>query len=963
VIFSSENLLLITAAYLVVLFLVAYVAERRQRQGRSLVANPWVYSLSLAVYCTSWTFYGSVGKAATSGLSFLTIYLGPTLMAVLLWVVMARVIEIAREQRITGIADFIGSRYGNSMALSALVTVVVGVGIVPYLGLQMKAIVSTMTLLTGRAQGSVAAGWIITAILALFAVVFGVRRPGASDKHEGLVLAIAFESIVKLVAFLAVGVYVTFFLFSGPNEIFTRIMDAQGEYLMRLGPRGGTGYSEWAALTFLSMMAIVFLPRQFHVMVVENHDVRHLRTAMWLFPLYLLLINLFVMPVAFGGLLLGSSAGSPDFFVLTIPMSQGREALALLVFLGGFSAATGMIIVESMAISTMVMNNLVNPAMYRFNRLGAFSMVLSNIKRLVIIGLVVTGYLFGVAIGDVYSLVDMGLKSFEAVSILAPAFFFGLYWKRGTAWGAASGIFAGFVIWTYTLLVPALVKAGVIARSETLSTLFASEWLNPHALFGLQGLDRWSHSLFWGLFFNVSLYVGVSLVGRQKEDEKRQALLFVDSYAPRVLSAKSTVGDIEELLLQYLGHEETRSVVDGFLARRGLVHDRVPHTDLLILKDEARRALSGALGATVAGILLEERFGQTEQERSELVSSIEQIGRTLMLSRQELARANRELGLLKEFSENIIESLPLGVATLDEMLRVRSWNSAMEHITGIGWDHALGMVAEDAFHCLSPGIFAEDGTALCEGDVTCKTSSRELMGHLTRLAGGEAGYVVVLEDVTEKKKIERELFLATKHASVGRLAAGVSHEIGNPLASISSLLQELMHAGAGGDAGAGMDKGFARDSLGTMLGHVNRIARIVRSLGDFARMYPKHRGPGSLVEALEKTLDLVRYDSNFRHIEIRTDLQPLPEVDMDADQIQQVFLNLILNARDAMPEGGTLSISGRAEDGSVVMEFADTGAGVPQGIRDQVFDPFILQHQGLVQGHGPRPERELQYNR
>ena len=943
--FSPWFLLTVILGYLLLLFSVAYFAERKELQGKSLVSNPYIYSLSLAVYCTSWTFYGSVGKAANSGLSFLTTYIGPTLMAALWWIVLRKIVYLSRENRITTIADFISSRYGKSLGLSVLVTFVAVVGITPYLGLQLKAVMTSFALLSGRPEGSHFTGAFISLLLGVFAVIFGARRLDASERHGGLVFAVAFESAIKLIAFLLVGFFVTYGLFHGFGDIFSRIQQGPYASLMKIGAGSPVSLLEWISLTFLSMMAILFLPRQFHVAVVENSSVDHIKKAMWLFPLYLFLINIFVLPIAYGGLLLGDVQSTADYFVLSIPMHYGHPLLVIIVFIGGFSAATAMIIVESIALSTMVMNSFVMPTLWDLSAIKNFHAVILNVKRLVILGCVFLGYAFAIYIGEFYSLVDIGLKSFEAVTIFAPAILLGLYWKGGNKKGAIAGILAGFSVWIYTLLIPSLMRAGIIQKGDFLEAIFNSTLLNPTALFGLQGLDRWSHSLFWGLFLNICFYVGVSLLTRQSDAETHQAIVFVDSFSPLPIGPvyrPSGIAKVENILEQYIGPAEAREAVDGFLKKNGLNRSSLAGDWLLKLRQEAERTLSGALGTSISTLVFQDRIVLTHDDAQRVSSSIQQISRSLRLSRQELAEANRQLAMLKEFSENIIESLPLGVATLDESLRVKYWNSGMEMITGVEKSDALDCDASLLLTCLEPRLFTPQ---VREGEITCKRNFDPqiiLKGYVSRLTGAQKGYVLVLEDITEKKKIEEELFRATKHASVGRLAAGVAHEIGNPLASISSLVQELQTEDL---------SSFTKESLTTINQHVHRIARIVRNLGDFARLYPRQKVATDLKDILENTLNLVRYDKNFRKIEIRSDVQDTPPIKIDPDQIQQVFLNLILNARDAMPDGGSLDISVTQSNGNVLMRFADTGHGIDAEVRDKVFDPFFST-KGPTKGTG-----------
>src|SRR5208337_2304776 len=486
--FAPYYLFTITLCYLILLFALAYYAEKKEKTGNSIVDNPYIYSLSLAVYCTSWTFYGSVGKAATSGLSFLPVYLGPTLIAALWVVLLKRIVRIAKINRITTISDFISSRYGKSLFLNALVTFIAVAGIAPYLGLQIKAIISTFAIMSGKTAVSVAVGLFVTFFLGIFAIIFGARRLDFSERHSGLVFAIAFESLIKLTAFILVGLFVTYGLFDGFGDILSRIRESGYSKLLYLGAGGGTPYSEWFAILFISMMAIMFLPRQFHMAVVENYDEAHIAKAAWLFPLYLFLINIFVVPIASGGLLLGGAEKEADYFVLTIPLHHGQKYISLLAFIGGFSAATSMVIVESLALSTMVMNSMIMPSLMRFQDSRRFPATILNMKRLVILGVILLGYIFTHLIGEYYSLVDMGLTSFEVVTLFAPAFLLGLYWKNGNKKGAIGGLIVGFVIITYTLIFPELVRAGVLQDKGIITLMMNSEILNPHSLFGIKEL-------------------------------------------------------------------------------------------------------------------------------------------------------------------------------------------------------------------------------------------------------------------------------------------------------------------------------------------------------------------------------------------------------------------------------------------------------------------------------------------
>jgi Na+/proline symporter len=516
-------------AYLGLLFAIAYYADKRADAGRSVIASPYIYSLSLAVYATAWTFYGSVGRAAGDGVGFLPIYIGPTLMIALWWVVMRKILRISKENRITSLADFIAARYGKSALIGGAVTVIAVIGIVPYISLQLKAVSNGFLILmqypeivmpakVGAAPVMQDTALWVALILALFTIAFGTRHLDAAEHHEGMVAAIAFESLVKLLAFLAVGVYVTFVVYDGFGDVFARAAAAP-KLEPLLTPLAGVAgnYASWVWITILSMLAIMFLPRQFQVTVIENKDERHLNKAIWLFPLYMLAINVFVLPIAFGGRLhFPAGIVDADTYVLTIPMAEQQELLALLVFIGGLSAATGMVIVETIALSTMVCNDLVMPVLLRMrslrlNERADLTGLLLGIRRGAIVLILLLGYLYFKLAGEAYALVSIGLISFAAVAQFAPVVLGGIFWKGATRRGAIAGLVAGFAVWFYTLLLPALARSGWLPISILEEGPWGLELFRPLELFGLDGLDQITHAMIWSMIANIGAYVGVSL--------------------------------------------------------------------------------------------------------------------------------------------------------------------------------------------------------------------------------------------------------------------------------------------------------------------------------------------------------------------------------------------------------------------------------------------------------------------
>ncbi len=729
----SPSLVIATAfAYLLLLFAVAFAGDRLAAAGRSVIGNAWVYTLSLAVYCTAWTYFGSVGRAAAAGIWFLPIYLGPTLGLVLGWMVVRKMIRIAKTYRITSIADFIASRYGKSPLLAGLVTLITVVGIVPYTALQLKAVSGGYALLTTAAGAGapVGAWWqdstlYVALLLAGFTMVFGTRNLQSTERHEGMVAAIAFESVVKLLAFLAVGIFVTWGLFDGLADLFARAQAVPGlRALMRLAPSAAGGrfaYAQWFALMLLAMLSVIFLPRQFQVMVIENVDERHLKRAVWAFPLYLLLINLFVLPIALGGLLLGAGAAgaaNPDGFVLSLPLAHGQPVLALVAFVGGLSAATGMVIVETIAVSTMVCNDLVMPLLLRTRRFGARSGadltgLLLGIRRASIAAMLLLGYLYFRLAGEAYALVSIGLISFAAVAQFAPALLGGMYWKGGTRRGALAGLLAGFLLWVYTLMLPSLAKSGWLADGWGQGFVSDGPWglwlLRPEQLLGLGGLDGLTHSLFWSLLANIGAYAAVSLWRSPSARETSQALLFVDVFERRAVGLQAGVlagphagahaaapvfwrgrahlPDLQALLARFLGPVRSQALFEQYARGVGAASVASIPADARLVQF-AETQLAGAIGSASARVMVasaveEESLGLDDvmsiiDEASQLRAyshELELKSRSLERATAELRAANDRLlsldGLKDDFMSSVTHELrtPLtSIRALSELM-------------------------------------------------------------------------------------------------------------------------------------------------------------------------------------------------------------------------------------------------------------------------------------------------------
>ncbi len=676
--------ILFSFLYLGLLFAIAYWAEKNSQS--KWVNNSYIYALSLAVYCTAWTYYGSVGRAADEGLDFLTTYIGPVLVSPLMWVLLRKIIRICKVQRITTIADFISARYGKDPFLGGLVTLVCVIGILPYISIQIKAIsVSFSTLMGTEVIGREASffddtAFYITLFLSIFTVLFGARKVDANQANNGLIVAIAFESVFKLVAFLIVGLYVTFVIFGGFEDLFTQA-SALPDYAKLVTIDEKDGYANWMWLNLLSMMAILLLPRQFHMGVKENKDEQHLKKAMWLFPLYLLLINIFVIPIALGGnLLFQGQQVDTDTYVLAIPVSNGNSPLAMIAYLGGLSAATSMIIVSTTALAVMLGNSVFMPTIVRSKRLSTvfannLSLILVRSRQAMILLIMLFAYLYFKNVSGQFSLISIGLISFAAVAQFAPAVLGGIYWKGATRHGAIAGIIIGFILWFYTLIVPTMINSSGTGSYILSDGLFGIALLRPQEFLGLTSLSYINIGVFWSLFFNVCTFFVVSVFSVRSTKETNQAEVFVDIFKYSMVYESSIVWkgtayveDIKSLISAFLGKERTERAFVKFIKNNNL-DSRSAEADFRVV-NYAEKLLAGAVGsasarALISTVVKEDHIDINEvfqilQESQRVISDnkeLKQKSEELEIASAKLRKANRELTQLDKLKDEFISTV------------------------------------------------------------------------------------------------------------------------------------------------------------------------------------------------------------------------------------------------------------------------------------------------------------------
>ena len=779
---ASLNLLVaVCLGYVALLFVVAFLAERAASAGRAQwLRSPLIYTLSLSVYCTGWTFYGAVGYAARSGLEFVTIYIGPTLVMIGWWWGLRKLVRIGRSQRVTSIADLLSSRYGKSNMLAIGVTVLCVISVTPYIALQLQSIALSLSVFAegeGSSTRDASAFWAAIG-LGAFAILFGTRNLDANERHHGVVIAVALEAVVKLFALIAVGVFVVWGLAGGVTETLARIDASEiGQWEVDGG--------RWTAITLLAAAAIICLPRMFQVMVVENEDERHLRVAAWAFPLYLLLMSLFVVPIAVIGLNLLPAGSNPDLFVLSVPLSQGNEGLAMLAFIGGFSSATSMVIVAAMALSIMISNHVVMP-IYLSTQAGQGASMSGDVRhvvllarRLSIAAILVLGYLYYRLSGGGAALAAIGLIAFAGIGQILPALVGGLFWRGASRAGALAGLTLGFGIWIYTLLLPGFGADGAMPIAWMENGPLGIAWLKPQALFGITGLDPIVHSVMWSLTLNTAAFFAVSMMTFPGPVERLQGAQFVNvfdhSFGPRGWTG--SVAQSEDLMImsqRILGPAQAQELFSREAQRQG-ARGHLPEPTPAFL-DTLERELSGSVGTATAHAMVGQIVGGSAVSVEDLMAVADESAQMLEYSSQleeKSAELTRTAAKLRDANDKLTQLSVQKDAFLSQvshelrtpMTSIRAFSEIMRDEEGLSAEEKARyatVIHDEALRLTRLLDDLLDLSVLESGQVTLNLSSGQLSDVLDQavaaaLAGAPGNMIVHRTSAEEAITLQSDL--------------------------------------------------------------------------------------------------------------------------------------------------------------------------------------------------------------
>ncbi|NQY94659.1 MAG: hypothetical protein HRT43_10865 [Campylobacteraceae bacterium] len=933
--FSIYTIIITFLIYMGILFFIAYSVDNKNFLNSKKLA-PYIYALSFSIYCTAWTYYGSVGLAVNSGFLFLSVYLGPTLI-ILLWpIILKKMIRIKNIFKITSLADLITVRYDKSRLIGAIVSIGALLGTIPYISIQLKALITSIEILQDKSievsnysnMLSQNVGLIIVVLMIFFTIIFGLRKLDPTERHKGMMVIVAIESLVKLFAIIIIGVFVVFFVMNGIDDVLTQ---AQNKNLFTelASENGGKGYSTWVSIMILSMFAIMFLPRQFHVSVVENSSEKHISTVMWILPLYLLLITFFTIPIAMSGSLLDPNTAAIDFYVLTIPIGQKETFLSMIAFIGGFSASTSMIMITSMTMSIMISNYLLLPLIELYKPLAFLKKRILILRWAIVSIFIAFGYIFYLFVSKDNLIVNIGLISFTAILQFAPVIIGGLFWKEADKQGALYGLLAGFGIWFFTLIIPQFVHSGLLSNDILVNGVFGIWFLKPTALFGFSEFSSIPHAVFWSMLFNISAFIIFSMTTKKTEEATQTANNFVNALESKKkfqfnaklknnVNLKNKVLLFEEVMNNYFSKIKTDETLNSIISHLG--HENKLNINILDFSKlyyEIEKVLTGSIGSAGAHNVLVTNKLFSKQESIELSNVYADMLSKMKITPEEF---NTKINYFEE----------------RENLQKRHSDELVQKISERDIEIEARKDAESEIRLLNENL----ETIVGERTNELKVSNNELTNSLEKL-----------------KETQDHLIESEKIAGLGNLVAGVAHEINTPVGlSLTGIthfldLSEQIHD-------LYENENLSEDEFHKFIDDSRRLAKsininlvktaaLVRSFKQVAvDQSSEVKRSFDLYTCVEDTLMSIHNITKKSKVHIKIDCASGIEVKSYPGAISQIITNLVLNsllhAYDDDSTGNIVIKFYKGEEvNEYILKYTDDGKGIAKENQKKIFEPFF----------------------